>query len=145
MSCGTPSLSNLGPKLIWEIKQGASFSFEAELRLEGDSHTVVDENGNTIAVGPPIDLTGCTIRCQIRKRGNDTGTPVVTPTVTIVDAVNGVYRITLTDEQTATIACGERIRDQASIYTADILCEFPSGDVMELGNVSIYTLRRVTK
>lgn len=139
------SLSNLGPELTWEIKQGASFTFEGELRLEGDTHTIEDENGDMIQVGPPLDISGCTIRCQIRKRGLDTGTPVVTPTSTVVDGPNGAYRITLTDEQTATITCGERISDRASLYTADIFCDFPSGEVMELGHVNIYTLRRVTK
>ena len=143
--CNQASLSNLGPELTWEIKQGASFTFEGELRLEGTSHRIEDEDGNEIKVGPPLNITGCTIRCQIRKRGLDTGTPVVTPTCTIVDGPNGIYRIVLTDEQTATIPSGERVGDRASLYTADILCEFPSGEVMELGNVNIYVLRRVTK
>jgi hypothetical protein len=139
------SLSNLGPELTWEIKQGTSFAFEAQVRLEGDEFEIEDENGNLIRVGPPMDLTGCAIRCQIRKRGLDVGTPVVTCTCTVTDGPNGWYDVALTDEQTATILCGERISDRASLYTADILCEFPSGDVIELGNVNIYTHRRVTK
>jgi hypothetical protein len=139
------SLSNLGPELTWEIKQGASFTFEGELRVEGDTHTIEDEDGNEIKVGPPLDITGCTIRCQIRKRGLDTGTPVVSCTCTVVDGPNGLYEIAATGEQTATIPSGERLSDRASLYTADILCEFPSGEVMELGHVNIYTLRRVTK
>jgi hypothetical protein len=127
--CGTnqASLSNLGPELTWEIKQGASFNFEAQLYTEGSTSVVDDIDGNEIPVGPPLDITGCTIRCQIRKRGLDVGSPVVT------------------DEQTSTIPCGERISDRASLYTADIFLDWPSGDAWELGHVNIYMLRRVTK
>jgi hypothetical protein len=145
--CGTnqASLSNLGPELTWEIKQGASFNFEAQLYTEGTTSIVDDIDGNEIPVGPPLDITGCAIRCQIRKRGLDVGSPVVTPTCTVVDGLNGIYRIALTDEQTSTIPCGERISDRASLYTADIFLDWPSGDAWELGHVNIYMLRRVTK
>lgn len=147
MSCkeNYSTLSSLGTEMTWEIKQGATFIFEGQLFSEGTTGTIEDIDGNLVYVGPPIDITGCSIRCHIRKKGLDTGTPPVTATGTVVDGAEGIYRVAATDEQTTAIECGEKMYDRASAYTADVFLDWPGGDVWELVHANVFVLRRVTK
>lgn len=50
-------------------------------------------------VDTPIDLTGYTGRCSIKKHAGD-DEAIATPTVTIEDGPNGIYSLSLTAEQT---------------------------------------------
>jgi hypothetical protein len=52
--------------------------------------------------GDPIDITGYTVRAKIKKRASDPQ-ELLDFTCTIQDAVNGIFNISLTATQTATL------------------------------------------
>jgi len=125
-----PTLGYIGEKLNLLIRQGATLG----------PHVVTARNPDTT----PVNLTGATIRGQIRKTALN---PVITIalTVTMTDAVNGVFEFGLTDEQTAALVAGETQGDPASKYVWDMEMEDSVGRVLPLfyGDVAIF--REVTR
>lgn len=126
------SISSIGGELELRIKQGATFG-PVNLQLTYED------------TGLPVDITGCGIRCEIRRKGLDTGTLAYTVNAVITDAAEGIYQLSLTDAQTKLISAGELISSKDSQYTFDIFLDWPSGDVWELGNGNAFCFRRVTK
>lgn len=137
MSCESDrvQLGYLGESFDMLIKQGAGFGpFEFELELEDE------ETGEVI----PYDLTGGTVICEIRRKGLDTGTPVATPTCTIL--APNKFTLAMTDNQTAAIPAGELVTDKTSQYVFDIVFQPPSaGDIEPLYYGNATCARRVSK
>lgn len=128
----TVSLSSIGGVLEFRIKQGATWGpYEFQLTYE--------------ETGLPVDLSGCGVRCELRRKGLDTGSPSATVTAAITDGPNGKYRLSLTAAQSLAIAAGELISSKLSAYTFDIFLDWPSGTVWELGHGNAFCFRRVTK
>jgi len=91
-----------------------------------------------------VNLTGCTIRGQIRKTALNT-VIVETLNVTITNAVQGEYNFGLTDEETALIPAGETIKDEESIYQWDLELQDAAGAVIPLYYGECIVLREVTR
>jgi hypothetical protein len=126
------SLSSLGGEMELRIKQGATFGpYEVQLTYE--------------ETGLPVDITGCGVRCELRRKGLDTGPPSATVTATVIDAVNGKYQLGLLASQTAAIQAGELISSKLSHYTFDIFLDWPGGTVWELAHGNAFCFRQVTK
>ena len=116
MSLG--KISTLGERLDLELAQGAT--------LQRVRHTLIDPD--TLL---PINLTGCVVRGQIRRKYLD---PVVLANFSTAIApapADGWYEFWLSDEVTATLPCGPRISDEASTHQYDIELEDAAGDVIK--------------
>lgn len=127
----TPTLQNIGERLDLRIRQGATFGpFRVEMKNPDNS---------------PVDLTGKTIRGQIRRSGLS-GVLIVAFTVTMLNAVGGIFEFGLTDEQTATLfQPGENFLDSDSAYTWDMEIESANGQVTALYYGTVRSLREVTR
>jgi len=108
-------VSTLGERLDLELHQGAS--------LLPVRHTMLD------ALNAPINLTGATVRGQIRRTAVDVTVVAAFRTAIGPTPSLGYYEFWLTDEDTAAITCGPKITDPASTYEYDIEVENASGDV----------------
>ena len=97
-----------------EIEQGSDFS---------ESFTFQQEDGT------PINFSGYSIRGQIRK-SIQSDVPSLTLAAAIIDPVNGVISLSLTNTQTKNIEAGEYIYD-VEIYTGadDLVYRIISGQV----------------
>lgn len=100
-----------------EHDQGSTFQWDI---------TVYDTDGTSL-----LDLSGYTVRSQIRKKFSDTN-PSETFTITYPDAVNGVVRLSLSATETAALARGR--------YYYDVELVDGVGKVVKLykGNFIIY-------
>ena len=128
----TVSLSSIGGELEFRIKQGATFGpYELQLTYE--------------ETGLPVDITACGVRCELRRKGLDTGPPSATLNTTVTDEQNGIYQLSLTATQSMAIEAGELISSKLSHYTVDIFLDWPDGTVWELGHGNAFCFRRVTK
>jgi hypothetical protein len=125
-----PVLGYAGDRVDLLIRQGATFG-PHELTLTNPDDTV-------------IDLTGCTLRAQVRRKALDAAI-LITLTCTITDATGGVCTIGLTDEQTAALAAGEDPGQVESRARWDLELEDAAGRVTPVfyGNVVIH--REVTR
>lgn len=125
-----PSLGNIGEKLDLKIRQGATLGpFKATMLL---------------ASGEPFDLTGATIRGQIRRRAlSEEVTADIQ--VEIPAPLLGEYQFGLDDETTAGMEAGEALADSESLYVWDLELELSDGTVKPLyyGKVSVF--REVTR
>lgn len=101
----TPTIGSAGNRLDLLIRQGGTFG------------PVTDTLTNPDAT--PVNLTGCTIVGQIRKRAADT-TVVAVFDVQITDASAGVYTFGLSSTVTASIAAGLDSTKPESLYAWDI-------------------------
>lgn len=106
------------------IEQGATFNL-----------SFTWNEGTSAAVGPPVDLTGCKARMQIRAKQQssaivDALSDGESPAIILGDAA-GTIEVTLTDDMT----------DQLSLKSAlyDLEIEFPDGTVYRLleGTVTV--------
>jgi hypothetical protein len=120
----------LGEQFDMHIKQGADYGpVRFELSYED---------------GSPFVLTGGTVRCEIRKKGLDTGPAIATPVINIV--AENAFTLHLTKAQTLAIPAGEFITDKASGYVHDIFFDAPDGGpTMPLYWGNVFCFRRVTK
>jgi len=107
-------IANLGERLDLEVRQGSTLG---PIRHE---LTNPDE--------APVDLTGCVVRGQVRRKALATSV-VAQFDVSIPDPLAGAYEFGLTDEVTATIPCGDTIADAASLYEWDMELEDALGRV----------------
>lgn len=112
----TTKISALGLfKRDLELHQGAT--------LFPVRHQVDNEDGN------PRDLTGWQVRGQIRRKALADDVVVTFQTRIAPDPTAGWYEWWLSDEQTASIPCGDTLTDPASVYEYDIELEDPDGNV----------------
>lgn len=119
----------VGEELNLRIRQGATFG----------PYEFVMQNPDTT----PVDLTGCTIRGQIRRDANST--VALTLTVPITDAANGEYELSLTDEQTAGLRAGKTEASSDSRYVWDLELLDAGGAVTPLYYGIVTVLREVTR
>ena len=100
-----------------EHDQGSTFQWDI---------TVYNTDGVTL-----LDLSGYTVRSQLRKNFSDTN-PAEAFNITYPDAVNGIVRLSLTATETAALAKGR--------YFYDVELEDGTGKVVKLykGNFMIY-------
>ena len=95
-----------GERLDLLVRQGATLGpFEVTLTNPNDT---------------PVNLTGCTIRGEVRKNALDGGAPVATFNVVIVDAVAGKFSFEIPYAVTATIRAGEFQKSEESMYQWDM-------------------------
>lgn len=137
----TPTVGQLGERLDLQIRQGATFG---PVRFEMSS-----PDGSLVpapAVPPvpeaqyvPVNLTGCTIRGQIRRSVGD-ATPVAALVATITDALAGRYELSLPASVTAAMEAGATAFSRESLYAWDLELEDAGGRVMPLyyGQVRVW-------
>lgn len=125
-----PLLGSRGDCVDLLVRQGATFG----------PHQVTLTNPD----GTPVDLTGATVRGQLRRKALDAAT-LVALTVTVTDAPGGVFELGLTAAQTAALTAGEDPGSIASRAVWDLELQDAAGRVIPVfwGNVTIH--REVTR
>ena len=98
------SIGNVGARLDLLIRQGGSFLARI---------TLTDPVG-----GLPINLTGATLRGQIRKRASSALAAEFT--VLYIDRPNGIVDIQLTAVQTAAISAADDPASKDNVYAWDL-------------------------
>ena len=110
-----------------EIEQGTTFAFECQWVQKGTPDT-------------PYDITGCTIRMQIRKGQKE---PVILEATSangkafIVDASLGKFGVKFTPADTNTIS--------VNLAKYDLEIEFPSTDVYRVLQGNVITSPNITQ
>lgn len=125
------TIGSIGQELNLLIRQGGTFG-PCEVTLTNPD-------------GSAVDLTGSTLRAQLRQKALDSGTPVATFTITVTDATGGVFTFGLSDEITAGIACGETRDRPESRYQWDLELEDLQGRVTPLLYGMVTVWREVTR
>lgn len=127
----TTTIGSKGTQLDLLIRQGATF---------GPYLITLTNPDNT-----GVDLTGSTIRAQIRKTPNSILSEAVSPIITYTDRLNGIFAIEFTDEATATLSAGAKETDPESLYVWDLEMEDATGRVIPLLYGDVRVFREVTK
>jgi hypothetical protein len=130
MSQAFPPIGSFGKQLDLNIRQGATFG-PVTLTLKNPDNSAVN-------------LTGSTVRGQIRKRALDTDV-VCAFGVTITDATGGVCTLNLTKEVTAAIQTAENPASPDSRYVYDVELLDSAGRVLPLLYGAVTVLREVTR
>lgn len=127
-----PSLGTKGAQLDLLVRQGATF---------GPNSTAVKDG-----VGAAIDITGATVRAQIRKTP-DAVSAVATATCTIVSGAGGVFTWEFSDTETAAMTCSVIDENEPeSLYYWDLEIEFSgSGRIVPLLFGDVRVFREITK
>ena len=126
----TNAIQNYGERLDLRIRQGATF---------GPINATMNNPD-----GSAVDLTGCTVRGQIRKKALDTAI-VATFDCAITNATAGQYTFGLTAAITAGITAGETVELNASQYVWDLELLDASNRVTALYYGGVTVLREVTR
>lgn len=124
------TLGTKGEQLDILIRQGATFGL----------YTMTLTNPDT----SPVNLTGCTIRAQVRKT-YDAVDIAATFTCTVTTPASGIFTFEIPAAQTTLLTCGASETDEASQYVWDMEMVDSSGRVIPLlyGNAAVF--REVTK
>lgn len=148
MSCtsAVPQVGNIGEELDLLIAQGRDFgplrfqAFQLDPALgEWPADAPIPESAWV-----PMNLTGATIRGQIRKKPADTAV-VAALVVTMTDAAAGRYELSLPDEVVAGIVAGTDLRRPESLYAWDLEMVEPGGRIVPLYWGAVRVHRRVTR
>lgn len=132
----TPTIGYFGERMDLRIRQGATFGpIQATMR---------DPVVLPATIGTPVDLTGCTIRGQIRRKALDVAI-IASFTVTITNAVNGQYEFGLSSTTTAGITAGETLDSSTSKYVWDLELVDATGRITPLYYGAVTVLREVTR
>lgn len=124
------TLGSIGEKLDLLVKQGSTLGpFNASMKNPD---------------GSPVNMTGMTLRAQIRRTGLS-ATVVANIPVTVTNPTLGQYTFGLSDEATAAIPAGETLKDPASKYVWDMELEDAAGNVMPLYYGDCKVFREVTR
>lgn len=130
MTQSIPAIGSFGKQLDLNIRQGATFG-PVEITLTNPDDSAVN-------------LTGSTVRGQIRKRALDTEL-VCAFDVSITNATGGVVALTLTDEVTAAILTAENPASADSRFVYDVELLDSAGRVLPLLYGAVTVLREVTR
>jgi hypothetical protein len=125
-----PQLGYIGEKLNLLVRQGATLG----------PHSVTVRNPDLT----PVNLTGSTVRGQIRRKALDVAI-IETLNVVVTDAVNGVFEFGLTATETAALVAGEGIGDANSKYVWDMEWEDSTGRILPLFYGDCTVFREVTR
>lgn len=137
MTTSLPKARNTGVRWDHELRQGATWG--------PFKHTLRNPSTTEGVPGTLVDLTGCTVRGQVRRKALD-ATVVASFNVTYASPrTDGWYTFGLTDEQTAAITCGDKLSDAASLYEYDVELEDAAGQVMCLLYGDIRVKAEVTR
>lgn len=141
----TTTLGTIGERMDLLIRQGATFG-PFMFTMKAPKAGAVAQADGTYADADllPIDLTGCTLRGQIRKTPADVAV-VASLAVTVTDAAGGSYQFELTDETTATIVAGIDLSKRESIYVWDFELQDSLGRVIPLYWGEVRVFREVTR
>lgn len=124
------TLGNLGEELNLKIRQGASFGpFRAQMKNADASI---------------VNLTGCTIRGQLRKKALDAAV-VATLVCTITDPLLGKYEFGMPVAATTLLPAGEQLSASESQYVFDIELLTATGEVIPLYYGKVQNFREVTR
>lgn len=134
----TPQIGSIGTRCNLLIKQGDTFRRPLQLL------NPVPEGAPAGTEPTPIDLTGCQLRSQIRRKALDAAI-VVTIDIAVTNAATGTARMLITPAQTASIVVGESIKDTESQFTWDLELVDSSGDVRTLLYGDCVIFREVTR
>lgn len=109
-----------------DVEQGASFYQEVQLPS-----------------GP--DLTGYTGRSQVRNKASETGSPLATPTIAVVDAATRRFSIAMTSLQTTGLPTTGDKYNNKSVFVYDVEFENAGGTVFRACNGTLSVSPEVTK
>lgn len=130
----TSSTSSLigdsGARVDLLIRQGATFG----------PHTVVLTNPDTT----PVNLTGCTLRAQIRRSTNAADI-AATLAIDVTNASAGTFTYGLSAALTAALAAGSTYQSAESRYVWDLELEDTLGRVTALAFGDVYVQAEVTR
>jgi hypothetical protein len=125
-----PVIGALGEQVTLQIRQGATLGpFEVLIRNPDAS---------------PVDMTGSTVRGQIRRTGLSAEV-IASFDVVIVNSSTVSFTWGLTDEVTAGIAAGEALTDPESEYVYDVEWQDAAGEVHPVFYGRALVLREVTR
>jgi len=124
-------IGNIGERLDIRIRCGADFG-PIDVELLNPDRT-------------PVNLTGCTIRGQIRLLASSAGSPLATFDVTIVAPLLGKYQFGLTDAVTTSLPQPVNVNVPPKVLAWDLELEDTLGRVTPLyyGQAKVYA--EVTK
>ena len=126
-----PTIGFYGERLDLRIRQGATFGPVLATMMNPDRVT-------------PVDLTGCVIRGQIRRKALD-ATVIATLECSITDAINGQYQFGLSETITVALAAGDTPEDPKSQYVWDLEMVDAAGRILPLYFGKVSVLREVTR
>lgn len=127
-----PTIGTKGENLDLLIRQGATFG----------PHLVTLTNPDT----SPVNLTGCTVRGQIRKTATLPLSTGVALTCTVTNAAAGQFTISISDEDTTLLTADpDSETADASTYVWDLELEDAGGNVIPLMYGVANVWREVTK
>jgi hypothetical protein len=126
-----PVLGDRGDRVDLLIRQGATFG-PHEITLTNPDDT-------------PVDLTGATVRAQMRRKALTTGLPLATFDTPVTDAAAGVFTLGLSAAATAALVAGEDPASLDSRAVWDLEVQDATGRVVPVywGSVTIH--REVTR
>ena len=120
-----------GERLDLLVRQGATLGpFHVELANPDTS---------------PVNLTGCSIRGEVRKNALDGGAPVASFTVVIEDALAGKFSFEIPYAVTQTIRAGEFQKSEESMYQWDMELLDASDRITPLYYGDFENFREVTR
>jgi hypothetical protein len=97
------------------IQQGSSYSQQLTIKQPD---------------GTPVDLTGATVRSQVRERYDD-ASPIVSFTTAIdADPTTGIFTLSLTDAQTAAFSFTKALYDIEIVYSDASVDRILQGNVI---------------
>lgn len=124
------TLGSIGVKLDLLIKQGSTFG----------PHEFTLTNPN----GTPLNLTGCSIRAQMRKRAGD-ATATAALTTPITAPLAGKFTLSLSAAETTPLPAGETLKDPASkgVWDCELLDSLGQVTPLYYGDTTVF--REVTR
>lgn len=132
----TPTIGYFGERLDLRIRQGATFGpIQAVMRNPPVSPATV---------GTLVNLAGCTIRGQIRRKALDVAI-IASFAVTITDSSKGEYEFGLSSATTSGITAGETLDSTTSRYVWDLELVDATGRITPLYYGTVTVLREVTR
>jgi len=127
----TPSLGTKGAQLDLLVKQGATLGPNATTLLDG--------------TGSPIDITGCTVRAQIRLTP-DAVTAAATAVCTLVTPAAGTFTWSFTAAETTALTCSVVDENEPeSLYYWDMELLKADSTVVPLLFGDVRVFREITK
>lgn len=125
-----PVIGTKGAALDLLIRQGATVG----------PHTVTYTED-----GVAVDITGATVRAQIRLLPSSV-TAAATATCTLVTPASGIFTFEFSDTETAAMTCSIVDENEPeSLYYWDMEIEFASGRIVPLMYGDVRVFREVTK
>lgn len=125
-----PTIGYKGEELNLLVRQGATFGPVNGTLTNPDTS--------------PVDLTGCTLRGQIRRTPSSTGVSAPLD-FTITNAALGQFYFKVSAANTTLLAAGDTETDPDSVYTWDMEMQDTAGSVLPMAWGAVNVFREVTK